>query len=296
MVNCSYGELYRAAREALLPGEGDNASFLARELLSFASGRPAAAVMADTGLIAPERTCEAMQVYTARVLRGEPLAYILGKWSFYGMELTVTPDVLIPRDDTMAVTELAIDAVRSAQPPQRVLDLCTGSGCIGLAIARQVPTARVTLADLSDRALAVARKNMAAQRFGARVSAYRADAMQPAPVFWGKFDVIVSNPPYVSAQEMRELDSSVRDYEPRMALFGGEDGLDFYRAIIRNFTPALREGGWLCFEFGWKQAESVGALLREAGFTELRFARDSGDIVRAVAARLPQPEENKTNV
>lgn len=286
----SYGELYRAARDALYPSHGDNASFLSRELLAFASGRSAASVMADPNLLAPERTCEAMEVYTARLVRGEPAAYVLGKWSFYGMELEVTPDVLIPRDDTMAVTELAIEALSQMQPPQRVLDLCTGSGCIGLAIAKQVSTARVTLADISDEALTVARRNMASQHFGVRVSAYRGDALKPAPAFWGKFDLIVSNPPYISAEEMRELDSSVRDYEPRLALFGGKDGLDFYRAILRNYTPALREGGWLCFEFGWKQAEAVGELMKAAGFESLRFARDGGDIVRAVAGRKPSSE------
>ncbi len=287
----SYGELYREARSTLLKSEGDNASFLARELLAFASGRAAAALLADPNLIADERTAEAMHVYTARLVRGEPLAYILGRWSFYGMELTVTPDVLIPRDDTMAVTDLAIEALRRMMPPQRVLDLCTGSGCIGLAIAKQVPTARVTLTDVSEKALAVARQNMALQKNGIRVSAYRGDVTQPAPAFWGKFDLIVSNPPYVTAQEMRELDSSVRDYEPKLALYGGEDGLDFYRAIIRNFTPAIRPDGFLCLEFGWKQAEAVGGLLRQAGYRELRFARDGGGIVRAVIARRPEGVE-----
>ncbi len=291
----SYGELYREARGMLLKAEGDNASFLARELLALAAGRPAASLMADPSLLASEQTVDAMHVYTARLLRGEPLAYILGKWSFYGMELTVTPDVLIPRDDTMAVTDLAIDALERMKAPQRVLDLCTGSGCIGLAIAKQLPQARVTLADVSEKALAIAKQNLAQQKFGIRVSAYQADVTKHAPAFWGKFDLIVSNPPYVTAQEMRELDSSVRDYEPALALYGGEDGLDFYRAIIRNFTPAIRPNGFLCFEFGWKQAECVGALLREAGYESLRFARDSGGIVRAVLAQRPA-EEIKTNV
>ena len=129
-----YGELYLEARRALRASEGENASFVARELLGFASGKSAAALMADRELYASEQTAERMEQYTARALQGEPLAYILGKWSFYGLELTVTPDVLIPRDDTMAVTELAIGKLREMEAPQRVLDLCTGSGCIGLAI------------------------------------------------------------------------------------------------------------------------------------------------------------------
>ena len=281
----SYGELYREARSTLLKSEGDNASFLARELLAFASGRAAAALLADPNLIADERTAEAMHVYTARLVRGEPLAYILGRWSFYGMELTVTPDVLIPRDDTMAVTDLAIEALRRMAPPQRVLDLCTGSGCIGLAIAHQIETARVTLADLSQPALRIARKNIADLKMIGRVNALQADVREPAPKFWGQFDLIVSNPPYVTAQEMTELDVSVRAHEPEMALDGGEDGLDFYRAILQNFTPALRTGGWICFEFGFRQHMQVGMLLSDAGYCNLRFVKDSGGIIRAVCAQ-----------
>lgn len=286
-----YGELYLAARRALLPTEGDNASFLARELLSHASGKSPAALMADRELYASEETARAMEGYTARALRGEPLAYILGKWSFYGLELTVTPDVLIPRDDTMAVTELALETLRTMEPPQRVLDLCTGSGCIGLAIAHQLESARVTLADVSPAALRVAKKNIADLRLSGRVNAFEADVTEPAPKFWGQFDLIVSNPPYVTAQEMTELEPSVREYEPHLALDGGEDGLELYRAIVRNFTPSLRPGGWLCLEFGFRQHMQVGMLLSDAGYRELHFVRDTGGIIRAVRAQKPENVE-----
>ena len=280
-----YGELYLEARRALRQTEGENASFIARELLSFASGKSAAAVMADRELYASEETANAMQAYTARVVSGEPLAYILGKWSFYGLELTVTPDVLIPRDDTMAVTELAIETLRTIAPPQRVLDLCTGSGCIGLAIAHQIESARVTLADISPEALRIARLNLAGLKMTGRVNALQADAFEPAPRFWGQFDLIVSNPPYVTAQEMTELDRSVREHEPHLALDGGEDGLDFYRAIVENFTPSLRPGGWLCFEFGFRQHVQVGMILSDAGYRNLRFVKDGGGVIRAVRAQ-----------
>ena len=287
-----YGELYLEARRALRASEGENASFVARELLGFASGKSAAALMADRELYASEQTAERMEQYTARALQGEPLAYILGKWSFYGLELTVTPDVLIPRDDTMAVTELAIGKLREMEPPQRVLDLCTGSGCIGLAIAHQIETARVTLADLSQPALRIARKNIADLKMIGRVNALQADVREPAPKFWGQFDLIVSNPPYVTAQEMTELEPSVRDHEPHLALDGGEDGLDFYRAIVENFTPSICPGGWLCFEFGFRQHVQVGMILTDAGYRNLRFAKDSGGVIRAVRAQ----KINETNV
>ena len=171
------------------------------------------------------------------------------------------------------------------EPPQRVLDLCTGSGCIGLAIAHQIETARVTLADLSQPALRIARKNIADLKMIGRVNALQADVREPAPKFWGQFDLIVSNPPYVTAQEMTELDVSVRAHEPEMALDGGEDGLDFYRAILQNFTPALRTGGCICFEFGFRQHMQVGMLLSDAGYCNLRFVKDCGGIIRAVCAQ-----------
>ena len=143
----------------------------------------------------------------------------------------------------------------------------------------------MTLADLSQPALRIAKKNIADLKMIGRVNALQADGREPAPKFWGQFDLIVSNPPYVTAQEMTELDVSVRAHEPEMALDGGEDGLVFYRAILQNFTPALRTGGWICFEFGFRQHMQVGMLLSDAGYCNLRFVKDSGGIIRAVCAQ-----------
>lgn len=280
-----YAELYLDARRALLPTEGQFASNVARELICAASGKTAEQLISDRDLYASEEICELAQSFVRRRVAGEPMPYILGEWDFYGMTLTVTPDVLIPRDDTMAVTELAIKKALFLEQNPRILDLCTGSGCIGLAIAHQIETARVTLADLSQPALRIAKKNIADLKMIGRVNALQADVREPAPKFWGQFDLIVSNPPYVTAQEMTELDVSVRAHEPEMALDGGEDGLVFYRAILQNFTPALRTGGWICFEFGFRQHMQVGMLLSDAGYCNLRFVKDSGGIIRAVCAQ-----------
>ena len=288
-----YGDLYLQARRTLLPSEGENASMAARELLAFASGKSVSAVLADSNLYASEQIEEKLNSYVNRMLAHEPLPYILGQWDFYGISLEVTPDVLIPRDDTMAVTDLAILHLRQLAPPQRVLDLCTGSGCIGLAIANHVPTARVSLCDVSPAALRVARQNTAQQKLAGRVHCLLGDARQKAPEFWGKFSLIVSNPPYVTREEMTQLDASVKDYEPHLALDGGTDGLDLYRMILRNFTAALQPGGYICLEFGMGQEHAVGELLRAHGYDTLRFVRDLRGVTRAVSARLP---ENKTNV
>ena len=261
-----YAELYLDARRALLPTEGQFASNVARELICAASGKTAEQLISDRDLYASEEICELAQSFVRRRVAGEPMPYILGEWDFYGMTLTVTPDVLIPRDDTMAVTELAIKKALFLEQNPRILDLCTGSGCIGLAIARRVKDARVTLGDVSPAALRVARQNVGSQRLSGRVKCLTIDVRQPAAPFLGTFDLIVSNPPYVTTAEMETLDPSVRDYEPHLALWGGDDGLDFYRAIVRNFTPALNPGGWLCFEFGMGQDAAVCDLLRRAGY------------------------------
>ena len=276
-----YGELYLEARRALRASEGENASFVARELLGFASGKSAAALMADRELYASEQTAERMEQYTARALQGEPLAYILGKWSFYGLELTVTPDVLIPRDDTMAVTDLALEVLRTGHPSPRVLDLCCGSGCIGLAIAHQLPDAHVTLADISRPALAVAKRNIKRLKLMNRVTAIGLDAKKPAPSFVGTLDALVCNPPYVTAEEMTQLEPSVRDYEPALALDGGADGLDFYRAVAENFTRLIASGGYLCFEFGLGQHVAVSMILQEYGYTDIALRKDLRGVIRA---------------
>ncbi len=287
-----YGTLYQDTRRALLETESaQDAGLLARMLICHVSGKDQARFLADRDLYAPEEVVQGVAAGLERLQKGEPIAYILGQWEFYGLPLRVTPDVLIPRDDTCAVAELAVRQALFLEQNPRILDLCCGSGCIGLAVAKRVKDAKVTLADLSQKALAIARENTAMHKLGGRVRSIRVDAMEPASPFLGKFDMIISNPPYVTKAEMAELPVSVRDYEPHMALYGGEDGLDFYRAILRNFTRALRPGGYLCLEFGMGQGDAVCALLRENDYTVLERAKDFNDRERAVLAQYGRKEE-----
>ncbi|MBE6954970.1 MAG: peptide chain release factor N(5)-glutamine methyltransferase [Ruminococcaceae bacterium] len=287
-----YGELYLWARKELLETEGERAAMVARELLACASGKTVERVMANRELYASEAVETRLAELVERAKRSEPLPYLIGQWDFHGMTLTVTPDVLIPRDDTEAVVELAVQTAKLSLPAApRILDLCTGSGCIGLAVASEVADARVTLGDLSQAALQVAKINTQNLSMTGRVKTMQMDAMQPASPFLGQFDLIVSNPPYVTTDEMEELDSSVKDYEPAMALHGGEDGLDFYRAIVKNFRPALKKGGYLAFEFGMNQHEAVCQLLRESQFEIMELKKDLGGIIRAVLARDTREED-----
>ena len=285
-----YADLFLDARRALLKQEGQFAANVARELVCAASGKTAEQIIADREIYASEEVCELTESFVQRRLRGEPMPSILGQWDFYGMTLIVTPDVLIPRDDTVVVTELAIKKAMYLEQNPRILDLCTGSGCIGLAVARRVKDARVTLGDISPAALRVARRNISQLKLTGRVNCVAMDARKPAQEFLGTYDLIVSNPPYVTTKQMQQLDPSVRDFEPHLALDGGEDGLDFYRAIINNYSSALAPRGYLCFEFGMGQENAVCSLLRKGGYEILELKKDTADITRAVLAQ--KREEN----
>lgn len=279
-------ELYLAARKALTQTEGQQtAGLIARDLLCTFSGKPPAQFLAEIEQQAQPELVSRVQEGVKRLLDQEPLAYVLGEWEFYGLSLYVTSDVLIPRDDTCAVTELAINKGLFLDKDPRILDLCCGSGCIGLAIASRVKDARVTLADISKEALAVAKKNIARNKLGGRVSTFQVDARKAAPDFLGKFDMIVSNPPYITGEEMKSLPKSVKDFEPHLALDGGEDGLDFYRTILEHYTRVLKPGGYLCFEFGLNMADAVCALLEQMDYTVLERKRDYNDRERAVLAQ-----------
>ena len=286
-----YGELYLDTRRALLATENpQDAGVMARMLVCHYSGKSQAEFLADRDLYASEKIVKDVENGLRRLLDQEPMAYILGQWEFYGLPLHVNPNVLIPRDDTCAVAELAIRQALFLDENPRVLDLCCGSGCIGLAIASRVKDAKVTLADISHDALSVAKENVTLNRLSARVRCVSADALKPAFPFLGKFDMIVSNPPYITGEEMKELPRSVANYEPHLALYGGEDGLDFYRSIAKNFAPALKPGGYMAFEFGETQGDDVCRILEENGYTILERSRDYNDRERAVLAQYGRKE------
>lgn len=288
-----YGLLYQDTRRALLATEeAQDAGMLARMLICHYSGKSQAEFLADRDLYASEKIVNDVEAGLQRLLTGEPIAYILGQWEFYGLPLHINANVLIPRDDTVAVADLAIRQALFLQQDPRILDLCCGSGCIGLAVASRVPDAKVTLADISKDALAVAKENVALNKLSGRVRCVNANALEPAPAFLGKYDLIVSNPPYVTGQEMGELPKSVADFEPHLALYGGEDGLDFYRSIAVNFAPALKPGGYLCFEIGEQQMEDVCRILEDNGYSILERSKDYNHRDRAVLAQYGGKEEN----
>lgn len=285
-------DLYLEARRAFMEKEDPQyASLLARNLLCHVTGKTQEQILADRGLYVDDVICDAMDALVARILKGEPLAYVLGEWEFYGLNLYVDHNVLIPRDDTCAVTELAIKYGSHLDSNPRILDLCTGTGCIGLAVASRIKDAKVTLADISREALAVAKKNISRNSLSARVTAVQVNALTDPPAFLGQFDMIISNPPYITTKEMLELPESVKGFEPHLALHGGNDGLEFYRSIAEQFCKVLKPEGLLCFEFGMGQGDDVCRILTSFGYTVLERSRDYNDRERAVIARYDRKDD-----
>ena len=249
-------------------------------LLSHVTGRAPLLLRLDTDTALTEAELSAFDGLRQRRLQRIPLQYLTREQPFLGHSFYVDERVLIPRPETELLAERVIEALRRMDAPV-ALDLCCGSGCIGISAALAVPAAQVHMADLSPDALAVTRRN--AEALGAHVTLHQGDLF--AAVAGLKFDLIVSNPPYIPAGECPELQPEVLR-EPVMALDGGADGLDFYRRIAREAPLHLTAGGMVFLEVGWDQAEAVCALMRETGFREARAHVDLQGILRMVEARL----------
>ena len=271
----TYNNLYMDIRQTLRRAGIEAATLEARELMCFASGKTRSQLVRDGQLYVPPAIEERARDLVCRHLAGEPVAYLIGEWEFYGLTLDVCPDVLIPRPDTETLVERGILFLRDREEA-RVLDLCAGSGCVGLAIADPCPEARVSLGEWQPDALRVCRQNIRRCGLTEQVQAAQVDALEPPPRILRDFDLILCNPPYIPTLEIARLDPSVRDYEPHIALDGGEDGLKFYRAVAKKWKRALKPGGKLAFEVGYDQAQAVEEILRENGYQDIQSTLDPG--------------------
>ena len=281
----TYNNLYMDIRQELHRSGIDAATLEARELVAFAAGKTRQELLRDSRLYVPQDVEERARALMRRHLAGEPLAYLIGEWSFCGMDLDVNESVLIPRTDTEVLAEQAIDFVKSLDEP-RVLDLCAGSGCVGLAVAKFCPGSHVVLGELMEDALRVCRQNIRRCGLTAQVMPWQVNALDGPPPRFGEFDCIVSNPPYIPDGDIPGLDVSVRDYEPMTALKGGDDGLDFYRAISDKWRTALHPGSRLYFEVGIGQADDVLRIMRAQGFGDIEVVPDTAGIPRVVYGTL----------
>jgi len=282
----TYNEIYIDTRKKLRDGGTEAASLEARLIISDAAGKTMDVLLRDMGLYTSDEVVRKVSEMVERRLTGEPVAYITGSWEFYGLPLMITKDVLIPRNDTEVLVETAITALKGRKMDARVIDLCTGSGCIGCAIAKELPATHVVLADNSRAALSVAKQNVQRNRLNPRVTCVELDALATPPMMLGSFDVMTCNPPYIPKADLETLDCSVKDYEPLAALDGGEDGLTFYRAILQKWHNVVRGGGLMLFEVGIGQAQAVLELMQDSGLNNLGTVRDTQGIERVVYGNI----------
>ena len=226
-----------------------------------------------------------------RAADNEPIQYLVGKTEFYSMEMLVAPGCLIPRPETELLVQRAVEFLRTRTGPQYVCDLCTGCGCIAAAIAKNFPAARLVATDVCDRALGIAARNVEKHSLGDRVRLLCGDLFDPIVPHLDveKFDLIVCNPPYVSAAEYEKLDRNVRDYEPKLALFAGHDGLDVYRRIAQKVDGFLKPDAAVMLEIGYAQGPAVRKLLEKTGaFGEIKVEKDLQKNDRIVTAKKKQ--------
>jgi len=216
---------------------------------------------------------------------GEPIQYITGEAEFYGLPFRVTPDVLIPRPETEHLVEKAIELSGRFEQP-RIAEVGTGSGCIAVALARHLPHAAITAIDLSAAALGVAEQNAKLNKVD--LLFLQGDLL--APVVSEQFEIVVSNPPYVPTTDRETLAVEVRDHEPALALFAGDDGLDIYRRIIPQAFACLVPGGFIALEIGYGQSASIADLLTASGFQQIEFIPDLQSIPRVACAQRPGHE------
>ena len=274
-------DLYLKLRGILSEAEIEAPELEARLLIEGVTGMNRASQIANSNSEISGEIQEKLISMAQKRAEHLPLQYILGKWSFMGFELKVGEGVLIPRDDTEVLVGLCLDYLKNSNG-KTSLDLCAGSGAISVALDK-LANADVTAVELSDKAYNFLLENIK----GTNIKPHKGDIFECYRDFEAKsFDLIASNPPYIKTDEIEALQTEV-GYEPKTALDGGADGLDFYRAIARRWTPLLKSGGAMAFELGEGQAEYVGGLMADHGYINIKTAKDLGGTDRAIIGILP---------
>ncbi len=274
MVKSLYNEILRDLRPVTPDPE-----FEANVIMEEAFGRGyRLKELKGESVFTPEKAAAAKKILHER-LSGRPLQYAVGSWEFYGLTFRLGEGVLIPRQDTETLVDTALSLIKDIETP-RVMDLCSGSGCIAAAIKSKRPDAHVAALELSPAALKYLRENLR----GRDIDIIEADALDPAvPEKFNELDLIVSNPPYLTEEDMLNLQPEVAR-EPSTALYGGPDGLDFYRTLPALWYRSLKPGGRVAFETGSTQTEAVSALLSKAGYKNIQTVKDLAGLPRAVFA------------
>lgn len=267
--------------EKLRKAGADSPAFDASELVDFVLGKVSRAFPENTDISKEQE--DTLLSLCGRRVRGEPLQYILGQWEFYGFPFKVGPGVLIPRDDTEVALRAAFEHLDTLKSP-KILDLCAGSGTLAVTLKKLYPNSEVTAVELSDEAFSYLKEN--AELNNADVKLIKGDVFEVHSLLSDSyFDLIISNPPYLTTEELKDMQNELY-FEPAMALDGGEDGCDFYRAIIPLYTPKLKSGGELIFELDGAQAEYTAKLLESFSYEKILILDDLGDIHRVIKGTL----------
>jgi release factor glutamine methyltransferase len=276
-------ELYLLIKKKISASGADSPDFAAKCIFEKCFDMPFPRIMMDGELAVPEKTVDILTQMAEKRCGGYPLQYILGEWEFFGYTFKVGEGVLIPRPDTETLVEQVLEICRRKKLANPVImDLCSGSGCIAITLKKELPHAKVWATELSERAVPYIREN--AKLNDAEINILKADVLDESTARrFENLDIIVSNPPYLTHEDMMMLQREV-EFEPQMALAGGTDGLDFYREITGRWKNSLKSGGVIAFEFGMNQHEAVSRIMEENGFINIQLSRDTAGIIRTAAA------------
>ena len=281
--NKTIAEALREGKMRLKAAGKEAYAFEAELLLEKAAGLNRTALFLRGEEVLSEEVLAVYEGFLQEREQGRPTQYILGEWEFMGLPFSVGEGVLIPRADTEVLVETILER-QQKESMKSILDIGTGSGCIPISLGRYGKFEHIMAVDISQKALGYATKNAHDNQI--KIDFYESDLFTNLPAEWkGKLDAIVSNPPYIPKKDIEELMTEVKDFEPMNALDGGEDGLDFYRAIVEQGRDWLKDGGWLFFEIGYDQGEDLRNLLHEFGYTEVEIRQDLAGLDRVALGR-----------
>lgn len=278
----TYNELYRHIISVLKKAGIDSPAFDALCIFESKLGLTRHDLIMTGSKEAAKERCDAVTELAEKRAEGYPLQYLLGMWQFMDSDFFVGEGVLIPREDTSVVVQLCLDNIKNLYGTDNlsVIDLCAGSGAISISLAKALPNSRVTALELSDEAMYYLQKNIKYNGCG-NVETVKGNVFTDFNITDAAYDVIISNPPYIISSEIKTLQREVQ-YEPAMALDGGSDGYDFYRAIISKWSNKLKSGGLLVFELGENQYDAISHLMYRQGYKDITFATDLGDVKRGI--------------
>lgn len=277
-------ELFLRVKDILRTAGIDGFGFDAKCIMEEAFGSPLPVILMDPDAKSDSSAAKRSIEMSELRAKGIPLQYIIGQWEFFGYPFKIGDGVLIPRPDTETLVEQILDiCCENKLSSPKIADLCSGSGCIAVTLKKELPQAQVFAVELSEIPCGYIRENMKLNN--ADIQLVRGDVLSPETAgMIGGLDIIVSNPPYLTAQDMTELQTEVA-HEPELALFGGNDGLDFYRQITPLWKNSLKKGGFIAYEFGLDQHDRVREILENNEFENIKFRRDSAGIIRTAAAQ-----------